>query len=137
MPSFGNGNFMGTILFLLLGAAFLTVHVSRPDQIWPIIPGGVLLSLAGVTFIEMVSFHLIDGGAFFFLGLAATFVAVWYRSLDRRRYSWALIVAAVLGAIGCLILIGSLMGAFLKFAIPVGMILIGVYALTEGRVFKR
>jgi len=29
------------------------------------------------------------------------------------------------------------MGAFLKFAIPVGMILIGVYALTEGRVFKR
>jgi hypothetical protein len=135
MPN--GGNILGTIFFLLLGAAFLAVHVTRPDQVWPIIPGGVMLSLAGVTFIETVSFHLIDGGAFFLLGLAATFVAVWYRAFDRQRYSWALIVAAVLGAIGSLVLIGSLMGAFLKFAIPVGMILIGVYALTEGRVFKR
>lgn len=133
----GGGNIMGTILFLLLGAAFLTVHVTRPDQVWPIIPGGVMLTLAAVTFIETVTFHFVDGGAIFFFGLAATFTAVWYRAFDRRHYSWALIVAAVLGGIGALVLIGTMMATFLKFFIPVGMILIGVYALTEGRVFKR
>lgn len=131
------GNIMGTILFLLLGAAFMAVHVTRPDQVWPIIPGGVMFTLALVTGIETITFHLIDGGAIFFFGLAATFAAVWYRAFDRRRYSWALIVAAVLAGIGGLVLIGTMMAMFLKFIIPVGMILIGVYALTEGRVFKR
>lgn len=135
MPN--GGNIMGTILFLLLGGAFMAVHATRPDQVWPIIPGGVLLTLALVTFVETISFNLFDGGAIFFFGLAATFVAVWYRALDRRHYSWALIVAAVLAAIGALVLIGSMMGMFFKFGIPIAMILIGVYALTEGRVFKR
>ncbi|MDF2630015.1 MAG: conserved rane protein of unknown function [Symbiobacteriaceae bacterium] len=135
MPN--GGNIMGTIFFLLLGGAFLAVHATRRDQVWPLIPGGVMLTLAAVTFIETISFNLFDGGVIFFFGLAATFVAVWYRALDRHRYSWALIVAAVLGGIGCLVLIGSVMGMFLKFIVPVGMILIGVYALTEGRVFKR
>ncbi|HYF91719.1 MAG TPA: hypothetical protein VD969_05705 [Symbiobacteriaceae bacterium] len=127
----------GTLLFALLGAAFLTVHVMNRQWVWPIIPGGVLLTLGAVTLFETVTRHWVDGGVIFFFGLALTFAAVWYQALDRKYYSWALIVAAILGIIGMMVLIGSMIGIFFKFVIPVGLILLGVYALTDGRAFKR
>ena len=127
----------GTLLFVLMGGAFLLVHAVRRDWVWPIIPGGVMLTLAAVTLLETISRRWIDTGAIFFFGLAITFVAVWYQALDRKFYSWALIVAAVLGAVGSLVLIGSLIGLVFKFALPIILILLGVYALTNGRAFKR
>ncbi|HWI61022.1 MAG TPA: hypothetical protein VNT75_04225 [Symbiobacteriaceae bacterium] len=126
----------GTILFVLMGGAFLAVHFTRRDWVWPLIPGGVMLTLAAVTLLETVS-HRIDTGAIFFFGLALTFAAVWYQALDRRYYSWALIVAGILGGVGMLVLIGTMLSLMFKVVVPIGLILLGVYALTDGRMFNK
>lgn len=133
LPSSG---LIGTMLFVLMGGAFIAVHATRRDWVWPLIPGGVMLTLAAVTALETIS-HRIDTGAIFFFGLALTFASVWYQALDRRYYSWALIVAGILGGIGTLVLIGTMLSLMFKVVVPIGLILLGVYALTDGRLFKR
>jgi hypothetical protein len=128
---FPSGSMAGMLLFLLMGTAFLAVYAVRREWVWPIIPAGVMYTLAAVILFNDVT-HLgrfFDGGAIFFFGLALTFLAVWYLAPLRRAYNWALIPAAVLGGLGMLIAIGSAM----KFIIPIGLILIGVYALTNDR----
>jgi hypothetical protein len=127
---FPHGNLPGMLLFLLLGAAFVTVYSVRRDWVWPIIPAGVMFTLAAVILVNDVLRlgRVFDmGGSIFFFGLALTFAAVWILAPIRKAYNWALIPAAILGGIGMLIAIGSMM----KFIIPIGLILLGVYALTE------
>lgn len=131
------GGMIGALWLGGLGAAFLMIHVAYRNWVWPIIPGGVLLSIAALVAFETLTFHWFNGASIMFFGWAATFVAVWYQSTDRHYYSWALIVAAVLGFVGVIILTASVMATMFKIVVPVGLILLGVYSLTDGRLFKR
>jgi hypothetical protein len=118
----------GTLFLGGLGLIFCLVHGANPREVWPIIPGGVLLTLAAVNLVDDLAPRL-DTGWLFFLGLAATFALVYYRAPDRTRHGWALIVAAVLGGIGALTFIGAMM----RVLLPLFLILLGVYLLTNRR----
>jgi hypothetical protein len=120
---FGGSLFLGAI-----GLAFLLVWAGRQDQVWPVIPGGTLLTLAAVAGVHEI-FPRFPDGSLFFLGLATTFAAVYAFAPDRRQYSWSLIVAAALFGIGLL----TLGGLILKIVFPLGLILIGVYMLNGKR----
>jgi hypothetical protein len=125
-------HFGGTLFLGALGCAFLVVWANQPHQVWPIIPGGVLLTLAAVAGAHELVPWFSDGSLFFF-GLAVTFAAVWAVAPERNRYSWALIVAAALTGVGLL----ALGGFVLKLFLPVGLILAGLYALTKRTTIGR
>ncbi|MFZ5827620.1 MAG: hypothetical protein ACOY94_25230 [Bacillota bacterium] len=117
---------LGGSLFLGgLGLAFAAVYAANDRQyFWPIIPAGVLFTLATVAGLDAM-LPWIDTGWVFFGGLAATFALVWWETRQQQR--WALIVALACGGMATLILIGSLM----RFLFPLALVGIGVYLLTR------
>lgn len=115
----------GSLFLGGLGLAFAAVYAANDRrQFWPIIPAGVLLTLATVAGVDQV-LPMIDTGWMFFGGLAVTFGFVWYET--NRVQQWALIVAMACGAIASLTLIGSLM----RFLFPLALVGVGVYLLTR------
>lgn len=117
---------LGGSLFLGgLGLAFAGVYAALDRRhFWPIIPAGVLLTLATVAGID----HLlpwVNDGWIFFGGLALTFGFVWYETQYVQR--WALVVALACAAIAALGLLGSLM----KFMFPLALVGIGLYMLVR------
>jgi len=110
------------------GLIFAQVFVGNRDQWWAIIPGGVLLTLAAIAFIDGLLPGL-DTGWLFFLGLAITFGLVWRETGHAQQ--WARVVAVV-----CLALSGvTLFGSLLRFVIPLALLGAGVYLLSgRGRL---
>ena len=98
---------MGGGLFLgMIGLSFWVIYFTRREFWWAIIPGGVLLTLAVVAGFS----NLMEGtttGAFFFLGLAATFFVVYFMPTQEGRMLWAIWPAGVLGILGMLLLAGA------------------------------
>ncbi len=94
----------GAVFLGLLGLAFLLVYLSHRTHWWAIIPGGVLLTLAGVTLIP--DNGVLSGGVFF-LGMAATFGLVWLLPKPAGRLNWALYPAGILTLIGLLVVLGA------------------------------
>jgi hypothetical protein len=115
---------LGGSLFLGgLGLAFAAVYAANDRRhFWPIIPAGVLFTLATVAGINQF-LPMIDSGWMFFGGLALTFAFVWHETNHAQQ--WALIVALACGALAALVLIGSLM----KFFFPLALVAVGVYLL--------
>jgi hypothetical protein len=126
-------DFEGPLFLGGMGLAFLVVYATNQQHLWAIIPGGALVTLGTVAAVEQVPFlRWIDGGSIFFLGLALTFTMLYVLAPVKKAWSWALIVAAVLGGIGVLTIAGTLM----KFIFPLALILIGAYMLKD-RGFDR
>lgn len=94
----------GAVFLGLLGLAFLLIYITHRTNWWAIIPGGVLLTLAGVTLIPDES--VLSGGVFF-LGMAATFGLVWLLPKPEGRLNWALYPAGILALIGLLVVLGA------------------------------
>lgn len=117
-----------------MGLAFLVVYASNPQHLWAIIPGGALVTLGTVAAVDQFRFlRWINGGTIFFLGLALTFALLYFAAPaeNRNRWSWSLIVAAVLAAIGFMTV-----GFLWKLAFPIALIAIGVF-LMKDRIFTK
>lgn len=122
------GEWLPSILFLAIGAAFLVVYLSQPaSNWWAIIPGGVMGSLALVLIAGDA------GGAVMLLGLAATFGLVYLQGMVRglhQQFWWALIPAGVLAIIGLFLLAGAVeQMAWVSRLWPLVLILVGVGVL--------
>ncbi len=108
--------------FLLsLGLGFLAVWMAdaKRERWWAIIPGGVLLTLGLTASYEAtLDFGEAFEGTLFFLGLAATFAALYVLPSVRQR--WAIWPAAGL-ALVALITLGST-GSWI---VPLALILVG------------
>ncbi len=114
----------GAIFLGFLGVAFFLIYISHRNQWWAIIPGGVLLTLAGVTLLterEMLS------GVVFFLGLGATFGLVYLLPKPGGKLKWALYPAGILTFIGILVLLG--VTKLFNFVWPVALLAAGGYVL--------
>jgi hypothetical protein len=95
----------GGFIFLgFLGLAFLLIYATHRSQWWAVIPGGVLMTLAGVTVLPEESVWI---GVVFFLGMALTFGLVYILPKPEGRMRWALYPAGILLAIGVLVLLGA------------------------------
>ena len=124
----------GGLVFLgLLGCAFLLIYILHPQNWWSIIPGGVLLTLGGVSLIPEKNEGLIGG--LFFVGLAITFGLVYILPKPAGKLKWALYPAGIMLILG----IASLLGVdrLINFVGPLILLAVGGYfvyrALRKGR----
>lgn len=120
------GAFAGALFLGAIGLSFWVIYFVRRDFWWAVIPGGVLMTLAAVA---ALSEYLPDraAGSLFFLGLAATFLAVYLLPGPQARMSWALIPAGILGLLGVLVLLS--LGGFFNYIWAVLLIVAGLYLL--------
>ena len=127
----GVGPWGGAIFLGLLGLAFWLIYLSHQDYWWPVIPGGVLLTLAGVSLLpaddELV-------GVVFFLGLALTFGLVYILPKPAGRLTWALYPAGVLALVAILILLGAT--NLTNFILPLALLILGGLVLYRALVKK-
>lgn len=120
----GGGLFLGA-----LGASFWVIYASRRDQWWPIIPGGVLITLALVAVVDEGLGGGNDGGSLFFLGLGATFLLLYLLPQAGGKMTWALYPAGILAAIGVMASIAS--SSLMRFLGPVALLAVGAYLVVR------
>lgn len=116
----GGGLFLGA-----LAAAFWVIYANRRDQWWPILPGGVLLTLALVAVLNEGVGVGFDTGSLFMLGLGATFLVLYLLPAAGGKQGWAVYPAVVLIAIGVIIAIAS--SSLMRFVGPLALMAAGVY----------
>ncbi len=116
---------IGGMSFLgLLGIGFVALQWDERTRWWPLIPGGVLITLGIVAGADEL-FPRFDVGPLLFLGLAATFY--WLTRLRETPQRWAIYPA--LGALAIGILSLSFTGGWLFPLLLVGA---GLYLLSRG-----
>lgn len=120
------GGTLGTSLLLcLMGASFWVIYASRREQWWPIIPGGVLITVAISTLLEDLVKLGFDAGSLILIGLGATFLLVYLLSPSGKKMTWALYPAGILAAIGLAIGIAS--SKLMTYLGPLALLAVGVY----------
>jgi len=113
----------GAVFLGMLGLAFVIIYMFHQEQWWSIIPGGVLLTLAGVTLVSDTDFS----GGLFFLGLALTFGLIYLLPKPSGKSQWALYPAGILLAIGVLVTLGE--ANVLNYVWPLALLFAGGYVL--------
>jgi hypothetical protein len=98
-----DGRFSGAIFLAFVGLPFLLIYIFHQRHWWAIIPGGVLLTLAGINLV--VDKPAIEGGLFF-LGLALTFGLVYVLPKPAGKLKWALYPAGILLLLGIIVFLG-------------------------------
>lgn len=124
--SWGAGIFLGS-----LALAFWIIYLTtRRRQWWAIIPGGVLLALAGSLILEP---YIGEEGfvAVFMLGMGLTFVLLYLLPTPEGRMTWALIPAVILSLIGLafVMVTWELATSAVNLIWPLALITIGAYLL--------
>jgi hypothetical protein len=114
----GGAFFLGAIAL-----AFWIIYLTRRENWWALIPGGVLLTLALVAGISDAGGF--DTGGVFFLGLAATFGLVYLLPTPEGRMKWAIIPAAILGIMGLFILVAAT--SVMNYLWPAALIAVGLF----------
>lgn len=134
----GIGDSTGTVAGVVTGGAFLglsgagfwAVYLSEHERWWAIIPGGVLVTLGGVSALEVLtSNEMLQGGALF-LGLGATFLLLAVVPTGAARQRWAFIPGGILAMMGLPVTADA--GAVLEllgYLWPVALIAVGLYLL--------
>jgi hypothetical protein len=132
-PEFGN-RFGGSLFLAFIGLGFLVVYLLRTEQWWPIIPAGVLFTLAVVAGIRGGGDL---AGAIFFLGVGATFVALGIHPIGKKE-KWPWIPAGICFALGVLILAlsGALVGTFAGWVWALLLILAGGFLVVRSLMRK-
>jgi hypothetical protein len=118
MGEAGAGMFLGAI-----GLSFLVIYLVRREFWWAIIPAGVLLTLAVmIPVIAAFPGAPMLGPAFFFFGLALTFLLVYLLPSEEERRTWALYPAGILAVIGVMLLLslGNLINILWAVALMIG-----------------
>ncbi len=120
----GGGIFLGT-----LSLGFFIVYLIHRVNWWAVIPGGVLLTLAGVTTLtEFEAFNAVNTGSIFFIGLGFTFLLVALLPNPQGETRWAYIPAIVLILMGGLLSTPATAG-LVGYVWPVALILAGLLVI--------
>lgn len=114
----------GTIFLGFVALAFIMTYVTHPVNWWAIIPGGVSLTLAGVTL--MPGEGALSGGVFF-LGMALTFGLVYILPKPSGKLPWALYPAGILFLVGLLVTLGAT--NLMDFVLPMALLIGGGYVI--------
>ena len=117
----------GGVFLASIGLGFLAVWLSdeKRDRWWALIPAGVLLTLGVVAvYDEWLGGRGDVGGTLFFLGLAATFAALYL--MPSVNQSWAIWPALALGIVALLTV--SFQGGWI---VPIALIALGGWLLTR------
>lgn len=125
---FGGSVFLG---FIALG--FLVVYLLQTTQWWPIIPAGVLFTLAVVAGLPGGDL----GGAVFFLGVGATFALLGLHPMGKKD-KWPWIPAGICLVLGVLILglSGALIGTIAGWVWALAFLLVGGFLVVRALLKK-
>ena len=122
------GKIGGSLFLLMLSLAFWIVYLVRRPFWWAIIPGGVLLTLAGVAGLDELAPGANTEGLFF-LGMGATFALVGLLPGGRGR-RWSFIPAGVLLVMGVIFAASS--SGFLGYLVPITLVVGGAFFVFKG-----
>lgn len=113
----------GAVFLGLIGLSFWIIYLTRREHWWAVIPGGTLVTLAGVIVLSAYNDSGLITGAALLLGLGLTFLIVYLRPSAEQRPTWPLYPAGILGVMGLLLFMGQ--GWLANLVVPVALILIG------------
>ncbi len=127
-----SGEFIGALVTASLALPFYAVYLVKREHWWALIPAGVFTSISVTTLLSGT--HLFDGrfssfyGTVFFLGMAATFGALWFLR-SRHETDWAKYPALGLGGMAVLTFIAGLQWEYIW---PVLIVVAGAVLLYFG-----
>lgn len=133
VPVFAD-RFGGTLFLGAIALSFVAILLMKPEQWWPIIPAGVLLTLAVVAGLRN---NGMASGAVFFLGVGATFAAVALLPMSKQE-KWPWIPAGICLALGVLLLVGSgaLVNTFFGWIWALAFVAVGAFLVIRSLVKK-
>jgi hypothetical protein len=117
-------NISGAIFLVFVGLPFIMIYLFHHHHWWALIPGGVLLTMAGVNLVTNNS--ALEGGVFF-LGISITFGLVYLLPKPSGKLTWALYPAGILLLVGVIIILGAT--NLLGYIGPLALLIIGGYVL--------
>lgn len=118
----------GALFLGSIGLGFLAVFITNPRQWWAIIPGGALVSLAGVAALDAMRIGFLNPASVLFVGLGVTFGVLGLMSgYLNQNLRWAYIPAAILLLMG-LVVVTPFVGA-LAWVWPLALIVVGAYLI--------
>jgi hypothetical protein len=130
------GNLIWGLLFALGGFIFLSVYLSQREHWWSLIPGFVLLSLAGVVILGYLFPNLEArfGGSLFLAGIGLAF---WLIYLTNRSHWWAIIPGGVLFTLAVVSGLDTVMadtGGLFFLGLGLTFALVAILPTPEGRM---
>ncbi len=114
----------GAIFLGFVGLPFFLIYLSSQRHWWAIIPGGVLLTMAGIN---LVSGNAALEGGVFFIGLALTFGLVYILPKPAGKLKWALYPAGILLLLGLVVTLG--VSDLLGYVAPIALLMAGGYVV--------
>lgn len=138
-PGFAS-KWSGPVFLGGISLCFWLIYGLNRDFWWAIIPGGVLLTLAGVSLIDSYNAQIETGGIFF-LGLGLTFALVGVLPVSGEgqphpiQLKWAFIPAVILILFGLLLTASNT--SIFNYLWPVILILFGIYLIYRTFLSRR
>jgi hypothetical protein len=120
---FPGAEWVGAVFLGFLGLAFWLVYLRKQENWWAIIPGGVLVTLALVSGLDVWTDVL------FFLGLAVTFGLVAVLPNQTHDTRWALIPAGILFVLGLALF--APIQSILQIIWPLALVGLGIYIMIK------
>lgn len=94
----------GAVFLASIGAGFIAIFFTNREHWWAIIPGGALLSVAGVALVAQAGIDFINPASVLFIGLGLTFGLLGLMSTYlNTNLRWAYIPAAIMLMLGIVI----------------------------------
>src|SRR5574341_1176075 len=115
------GEVIGIYVMLAIGFPFLYVYLRNRANWWALIPAYVMFAIAGIIAVSSIVSNGELIGSFVMFAIAAPFLYVY---MPNRKNWWALIPAGVMTLIGL-----GLLPATVPYAIPIALIVIGLFLL--------
>jgi hypothetical protein len=98
----------GPVFMGLMAFGFILIYLVDRSMWWAIIPGGVLMSIAAVAYLdEMNSALPFEPGGILFIGMGITFLLLSLVRDNGRRLSWGIYPAIPLLIFGLMIAFGT------------------------------
>lgn len=127
------GTVSAAVFLAAIGLSFIVIYLNNRSQWWPIIPGGVMLSVAALVVVADYSGEI--GVSIMFLGIAATFAALaLIKQPNQQKMQWAWIPAGIMAALA--LLMGLIGGAFSGYIWAAALILVGGYLVIRSFLSK-
>ncbi len=125
-------DFIGVFFLWAIALAFLSVYVKNPKIWWPIIPGGVLLTIGTMVAIEQVWWSLGDlNGVFFFVGIGATFGYLYKIRNEENKLAWAKWPAVAALALSVVVFAGETFRNAEDYIFPILLIGVGLFLIAR------
>jgi hypothetical protein len=125
------GDLGGVIVPGGIGLSFLLIYVTTRQHWWAIIPGGALLSIAAMIFVqEILPSSMEEAGiGVFFLGLGLTFLALSRVGTEKGQMKWPVIPGGILLGIGILLILFGSAAEFFPYIGALALIAVGGFIL--------